>query len=100
MAITPPGVQPVVVNRNSPCGKITPEGALPAGGLAESPVTGISRATLNVQVGPPPVKLAVMVPVPVGDGPLNVVTTALGVTLTVADATLVPAEFVAVTEQV
>jgi hypothetical protein len=56
---------------------------------------------VKLQVAPPPVKLAVMVPVPVGEGPENNVTAgASGVTPTVPDATLVPIALVAVTEHV
>jgi hypothetical protein len=65
--IVEPGVQPVSVNVKSPCGKIA--GAVPAGGLAGLLVTGMNCGLLNVQPGPPPVKLAVIVPEPVADGP-------------------------------
>lgn len=71
-----PGVQPVVVNANRPWGNVTPGGALPAGGLAGSPVTGMNFAVAKVHVVPPPVKLAVMPPVPVGDGAEKEVTAA------------------------
>jgi hypothetical protein len=65
-----PGVQPVVAKSNSPCGKTMPAGAVPAGGLAGSPVSGMNRALAKVHVGPPPVRPAVIVPVPVGDVPV------------------------------
>src|ERR1035437_9337121 len=38
---TLPGVQPLAVNAMSPCGKGTPAGALPAGGEAALPVSGM-----------------------------------------------------------
>src|SRR5713226_1071773 len=65
--IVEPCVQPVVAKSNNPCGKASPSGAVPGCGLAGSPVTGMKRAVANVQVGPPPVKLAVIGPLPVAD---------------------------------
>src|ERR1700686_5250880 len=64
MAIVPPGVQPPVVKLNNPWVKITPAG----GGPAALPVTGMSCAVVKVHAAPPPVKLAVTIPVPVADG--------------------------------
>ncbi len=69
--IVDPGVQPVVVKSNSPCGNTTPAGALPAGGEAGWPETGMNCAVAKAQVAPPPTKLAVMLPDPVGLGPVT-----------------------------
>ena len=52
--------------------KLTPAGALPVGGLPGLPATAMNCAVPKVQVVPPPVKLAVMVPLPVADGPETV----------------------------
>ena len=57
----------------------------------------MSCAAVKLHAAPPPVKLAVMVPVPVADGPVKLLNE--GVTLTVAEAGPVPSAFVAVTEQ-
>jgi hypothetical protein len=42
IVIVLPGVHPAVVKSNNPSGNTTPEGALPAGGLAGSPVSGMN----------------------------------------------------------
>ena len=92
MVMVLPGVHPLAVKSNRPCGNTTPLGAL----LAGAPLNAMNWAEVNEHALPPPVKLAVIVPGPVGDGPVNVVIT--GVTLTAADAGPVPAALVAVTE--
>ena len=92
-----PGVHPVVLKSNRPCGNVTPGTAV--GGTGGDPGGAPMKAGVaNVQPGPPPVKLAVIVPVPVADGPEKVF--CVGVTVTVPDATLVPAGLVALTEHV
>ncbi len=98
MLIVEPGVQPVVVKSNSPCGKLTPAGAVPAGGLPASPSTLMYCAVPNTHEAPPPVKLAVIVPVPVAEGPAKVGGGAAGVTeFDAAEAAPVPTPLVAVT---
>ena len=72
MIVEPSAHEPSAKSKR-PCGKTA--GAGP-GGLAGFPVTGMNWLVVKLQVGPPPVKLALIVPVPVGDGPVNVVTTA------------------------
>jgi hypothetical protein len=54
---------------------MTPAGALPAGGAAGSPASAMKRAIENEHDAPPPVKLAVMLPEPVADGPVKLFTT-------------------------
>jgi hypothetical protein len=73
IVIVEAAVHPLSVKSNRPCGKTA--GAGP-GGLAGFPVTGMNWLVVKLQVAPPPVKLAVIVPVPVGDAPENVVTAA------------------------
>jgi len=67
--IVDPAVQPVVVKSNSPCGNVTP-----GGGGAGTALTATYWLTPYVHPAPPPVKLAVMFPVPVADGAVYVVT--------------------------
>jgi hypothetical protein len=74
-----PGVHEASEKVKRPCGKDA--GDNPAGGLAGSPETGMNRGATSVQAGPPPVKLAVTLPVPVALAPVNVVT---GFTVNVA----------------
>jgi hypothetical protein len=91
-----PTVQPPTAKSNRPCGNaIAPIG----GGLAGSPLTGMKRLVVKEQVRPPPVKAAMIVPLPVADGPMKERTMLSGVTLTAVDAGPVPARFVALTEQ-
>jgi hypothetical protein len=68
------------------------------GGLAGSPLARMNCRTVNVHDGPPPVKVAVTVPVPVAEG--AVYEFATGITGTLAEAGPVPYMFVAVTAQV
>jgi hypothetical protein len=80
-----------------PCGKLVP-GAGDVGGTGGDPGGApMNCGELNLHPAPPPVKLAVIVPLPVAEGPLNVLK--LGVTAAVPDAGPVPAALVAVTEQ-
>ncbi len=97
MLIVEPGVQPVVEKSNNPNGKATPAGAVPAGGLAASPVNGMNRGPTNAHVSPPPVKLAAMLPALVGELPVYVLN--VGVTVAIADAAPLPTALVATTEQ-
>jgi hypothetical protein len=99
MVIVLPGAQPPSEKSKRPWGKVTPGGELPAGGLSGSPMTGMKRAAVKLQVAPPPVSTAVMGPVPVALGPVNTVVR-VGVKETVVDAGPVPVPFVATTEQV
>src|SRR5688572_17007186 len=71
-----PGVQLVVRKSKRPCGKpIEPGGAL--GGMGMAPGgEPMNCGPEKEQVGPPPMKDAVMLPVPVPDGAVNVVTIA------------------------
>src|SRR5471032_1288771 len=96
MVMVLPGVQLPRLKSNNPCGKVTPAGALPAGGLAALPVSGMNLAMVNVHPAPPPVKLAVMLPGPVGDGPVKLLFA--GVTFACAEAAPLPIALVAVTE--
>jgi hypothetical protein len=95
IVIVDPGVQLEVVKSKSPWGKAA---GAPAGGLAGSPLTRMNCRTVNVHDGPPPVKLALIVPVPVADGAVYAVAT--GITGTVVEAAPVPVAFVAATEHV
>ena len=70
MLIVEPGVQPVVEKSNNPNGKDTPAGAVPAGWLAASPVNGMNLGSEKVHAAPPPAKLAVIEPEPVGELPV------------------------------
>jgi hypothetical protein len=98
IVIVDPGVQPVRVKSNSPWGNvIAPAGG--AGGLAGSPERGMKLLVAKEHVRPPPVKIAVMVPLPVAEGAMYDRTTAAGVTLAAADAGPGPRAFVAVTVQ-
>jgi hypothetical protein len=102
MVMLDPATQPFTWKSKSPCGNTTPEGGA-TGGLAGSPVTGMKRG-VGTKVHPAlPVKLAVIVPVPVADGPENVVTVAgpAGVTgFDGAEGAPVPTPLVAVTVKV
>src|SRR5258706_5677217 len=67
-----PAAQPTVLKVNRPCGNNVP-GAGVVGGTGVVPGGAPMKAgALNVHPAPPPVKLAVMVPLPVADGPENV----------------------------
>ena len=92
-----PGVQLPSAKSNSPCGNTI--AVEPAGGLAGSPVSEMKLRLVKVQFRPPPVKTALMVPLPVADGAIYDRTTALGVTLAGAEAGPLPTAFTAITEQ-
>ena len=73
IVIVDPGVQPEASNAKRPCGNTMFSGAVPAGGDSGSPVTGTNAGfTENSQAPPPPVRVAVIVPVPVGLAPMYV----------------------------
>src|SRR5262245_55500788 len=69
-----PGVQLVSTKSNRPCGKAHwPGGG--EGGEPTPPVTGMKTALVKPQAAPPPVKLAVAVPVPVAVDPVKLFNT-------------------------
>src|SRR6476469_5858747 len=92
------GVQFASAKSKRPCGKPT-AGAEPLGGLERSPSSAMKRLAVKVHVNPPPVKSAVIVPLPVAEGAVYGRTTAVGVTLAAAEGGPAPAALLAVTEQ-
>src|ERR1700693_1704416 len=98
-AIVELGVHPVVRKSKSPWGKTMP-GPGRVGGIGAAPGGGpMNCGVTKEQPAPPPVKLTVIVPVPVALGAEKFVTAgAIGVTLfDEAEAALVPTALVAVT---
>src|SRR5688572_11444873 len=93
-----PGVQPPRTNSNSPCGNSDPLGG-GDGGLAGSPLSGMKLAAVKEHVGPPPVKTAAMVPLPVAEGAMYDRAMRAGVTLTAAEGGPWPSPLIAVTVQ-
>src|SRR6187551_1828118 len=83
----------MVVKEKRPCGNpIEPGG--PTGGIGEAPGgEPMNCGPEKEQVGPPPVKDAVMLPLPVADGPVYVVTTAVAPVYDTELSVLVEATF-------
>jgi hypothetical protein len=67
-----PGVQPEIVNVKSPCGNCVAGSGFVGGTGAEPGGAASICAVAKLQVVPPPVNVAVTVPLPVAEGPVNV----------------------------